>query len=71
MAREGMQLIRQNWQLIALPNTIALALACVGVVGPVGATLISNGSALVAVGNALRPLLTSSASRRGPVIQAV
>ncbi len=71
MAREGMQLIRQNWQLIALPNTIALGLACVGVVGPVGATLISNGSALVAVGNALRPLLTSSAPRRGPIRQAV
>jgi len=71
MARQGVQLIRQNWQLIALPNTIALGPACVGIVGPVGATLISNGSALVAVGNALRPLLTSSAPRRGPIIQAV
>lgn len=63
IAREGMQLIRQNWQLIALPNTLALALACVGVAGPIGATLISNGSALVAVGNALRPLLPSAAAR--------
>jgi Cu2+-exporting ATPase len=63
IAREGMHLLRQNWQLIAVPNSIALCLACVGVVGPIGATLISNGSALVAVGNALRPLLTSSASR--------
>jgi Cu2+-exporting ATPase len=67
MAREGVYLIRQNWQLIAIPNTIALALACVGLVGPIGATVISNGSAIVALGNALRPLLTASASRHGPV----
>jgi Cu2+-exporting ATPase len=67
IAREGVHLIRQNWQLIAIPNTIALGLACVGVVGPIGATVISNGSALVAVGNALRPLLTSSVSRHGLV----
>ena len=67
IAREGVYLIRQNWQLIALPNTLALGLACVGVVGPIGATLISNGSALMAVGNALRPLLTAPALRHGPV----
>src|SRR5262249_58921285 len=44
IAREGMQLIRQNWQLIALPNTLALALACVGVAGALWGTPISDGS---------------------------
>jgi Cu2+-exporting ATPase len=56
IAREAMGLIRQNWNLVAIPNTIALGLAFVGLVGPVGATLISNGSTVIAAGNALRPL---------------
>jgi P-type E1-E2 ATPase len=62
-ARQGVHLIRQNWQLIAILNTVALGLACLGMVGPVGATLISNGSAIVALGNALRPLRTTSGAQ--------
>jgi Cu2+-exporting ATPase len=59
IAREGISLVRQNWQLIAVPNTLALGLAGFGLIGPIGATLISNGSAIVALGNALRPLFAS------------
>jgi P-type E1-E2 ATPase len=59
IAREGVQLIRQHWGIVAMPNTVALGLALVGVLGPIGGTLISNGSALLALGNALRPLLTA------------
>jgi Cu2+-exporting ATPase len=62
IAREGVDLIRQNWQVIALPNTIALGLTCIGFLGPIGATLISNGSAILALGNALRPLFMSTHS---------
>lgn len=62
VAREGMSLIQQNWQLIAIPNTVALGLACFGLLGPVGATLINNGSAIVALGNALRPLFNGGTS---------
>lgn len=62
VAREGIALIRQNWQLIVIPNTMALGLACFGLLGPIGATLISNGSAVVALGNALRPLFASGTS---------
>jgi hypothetical protein len=36
---------------------MALSLAFLGVLGPIGSTLISNGSALLATANALRPLL--------------
>jgi heavy metal translocating P-type ATPase len=57
IARESMGLIRQNWDLVFYPNTLALALALAGFVGPVGATLISNGSGIAAGLNALRPLL--------------
>jgi len=65
IAKEGVDLIRQNWQIVATPNSAALGLACFGLLGPIGATLISNGSAIVALGNALRPLLSSSTAMSG------
>jgi len=40
---------------------LALALALGGLVGPVGATLISNGSGIAAGLNALRPLVDRQA----------
>jgi heavy metal translocating P-type ATPase len=58
VCREAMELIRQNWDLIAVPNTIALGLAFCGFLGPGATTLLSNGSAIVATANALRPVLT-------------
>jgi Cu2+-exporting ATPase len=57
IGRETVALIQQNWQIISIPNTIALALACVGLLGPIGATLLSNGSAIVATMNGLRPIM--------------
>jgi heavy metal translocating P-type ATPase len=57
IARESMHLIRQNWDLIFYPSTAAIALSLPGIIGPVGATLISNGSGVLAGVNALRPLL--------------
>jgi Cu2+-exporting ATPase len=57
IARESLRLIRQNWNLNFYPNTAAIALSLAGVLGPVGATLISNGSAVLATLNGLRPLL--------------
>jgi heavy metal translocating P-type ATPase len=65
IAKEGVHLIRQNWQIVAIPNSAALGLACFGLLGPIGATLISNGSAIVALGNALRPLLSSATATSG------
>jgi Cu2+-exporting ATPase len=59
-AREAVDLIDQNWQLIAVPNTGALALTALGIIGPVSATVISNGAAIVAGANALRPLVDGS-----------
>ncbi len=57
IAREATGLIRQNWDLIFYPNTAAIALSLVGLIGPVGATLLSNGAGVLAAVNALRPLL--------------
>ena len=61
IAREATGLIEQNWRLIAVPNAIALGMSVAGLLGPVGATIVSNGSALLAAANALRPMLSSSA----------
>ncbi|MGA1876237.1 MAG: heavy metal translocating P-type ATPase, partial [bacterium] len=59
ISREAIHLIEQNWKLNWYPNTAAIVLALVGGIGPVTTTLISNGSAVVASLNALRPLLTT------------
>ncbi len=56
LAREAVDLIQENWNIIAVPNTVALTLACLGILGPAAATVLSNGSAIVATGNSLRPL---------------
>ena len=65
IAREGVGLIRQNWQIIRVPNTIGLGLAFVGLLNPVGASLISDGAALAAGANSLRPLMTHPGNRSG------
>ena len=56
-ARESMTLIRQNWRIISASNTAALLLSFLGLIGPAGATAVSNGSAIVAAINALWPIL--------------
>ncbi|MEW6248605.1 MAG: heavy metal translocating P-type ATPase [Nitrospirota bacterium] len=57
IGREATDLIRRNWSIISLPNTVALGLSVFGLLGPGAATLLSNGSAILATANALRPLL--------------
>jgi Cu2+-exporting ATPase len=57
ICRETVALIRQNWRIIAIPNTIALGLASVFILGPIGATVLSNGCAIIATMNGLRPLM--------------
>ena len=57
IGRETVALIQQNWRLILIPNSIALGLATLGLLGPIGATMLSNGSAIVATLNGLRPIM--------------
>ena len=58
IGREAMELIQQNWKLIAMSNTVALGLVFAGLMGPGATTVLSNGSAVVATANALRPLFS-------------
>ncbi len=57
LSRECMGLIHQNFAIVAAPNATALVLATAGFLNPVAATLMNNGSTIVAGVNSLRPLL--------------
>jgi manganese/zinc-transporting P-type ATPase C len=58
ISRNTIKNIRQNYAVIAGLNTVALALAIpTGLVSPNVSALISNGSAIVASLNAIRPAL--------------
>ena len=57
IAREAVSLIRQNYAIVAGMNSLAMALCLPGnLVGPETTALISNGSAIIAGANGLRPL---------------
>jgi Cu2+-exporting ATPase len=60
ISRGSVALIKQNYGIVAGLNTIALALALPGgLITPAVTALISNGSAIVASLNGMRPLLHS------------
>jgi P-type E1-E2 ATPase len=63
IAREGISIIRQDWKLISYPNTLAIALALMGLIGPAAASLIHNGGSTLAAVNSLRPLLDRPAEQ--------
>ncbi len=63
IARGALHLIGQNITLTIVPNAVGLGLASVGMIGPAGATLLNNGSAICSAFNALRPLYSSAWSR--------
>jgi heavy metal translocating P-type ATPase len=60
IARAGMRLVRQGYMVIGGSNTVGLALAATGLIGPTGATLANNGTAVLAALNSLRPLLSAA-----------
>jgi len=58
VSRGAVELIRQNYAIVAGLNTLALALALPGgLISPSLTALISNGSAILASLNGLRPIL--------------
>jgi Cu2+-exporting ATPase len=60
IARDSVSLIKQNYGIVAGMNTFALALVLPGgIISPSVTALISNGSAILASGNGMRPLLRS------------
>jgi len=58
ISQDAVGLIKQNYAIVAGMNTVALALALPGgLISPTMTALISNGSAILAALNGLRPIL--------------
>jgi Cu2+-exporting ATPase len=58
ISRGAVGLIKQNYAIVAVLNTLALGLALPGgLINPETTALISNGSAILASLNGLRPIL--------------
>ncbi|MBE9000902.1 cadmium-translocating P-type ATPase [Nostoc sp. LEGE 12447] len=66
IARQAKQLIRQNTGLVAVPNLAALAIAVFFGLNPLAATVVNNGSTVVAGVNGLRPILKSRQNKTLP-----
>jgi Cu2+-exporting ATPase len=65
VARRSMILIRQNLAIVGVPNATGMLLAGFGVLGPVAATALNNGSSVAAALNGLRPLIGGPAHPSG------
>jgi Cu2+-exporting ATPase len=57
IARQAKHLIHQNTSIIAVPNLAALVIAVLFGLNPLAATVVNNGSTVVAGVNGLRPIL--------------
>lgn len=57
IARQAIELIHQNTGIVAIPNLGALMLAVAVGIDPLAATLVNNGTTVIAGLNGLRPLL--------------
>jgi Cu2+-exporting ATPase len=67
IARGAINLVKENLTLAVIPNGVGLGLAALGMVGPAGATLLNNGSAIVCGLNSLRPLYSDPWSKAEPI----
>jgi P-type Cu2+ transporter len=65
IGRETVALIRQNWTITAIPNTIVIGLASVGLLGTIGSSLLSDGSSIIAALNSLRPIMGNGVGEQG------
>ncbi len=64
IAREGMELARQNLLVVSVPNVLGLTVSLVDQTDFVTATVLNNGSVVLGAANGLRPLLDKP-GRRG------
>jgi P-type Cu2+ transporter len=57
IAREGMDLARQNLHVVSVPNWMGLVLTSLDQTALITATLLNNGSVIVGAANGMRPLM--------------
>jgi P-type Cu2+ transporter len=68
IAHQAKQLIQQNTAIVTVPNLAALAIATLFGLNPLAATIINNGSTVVAGVNGLRPMLKTSRRQLSPLV---
>ncbi|MBD2615781.1 heavy metal translocating P-type ATPase [Nostoc punctiforme FACHB-252] len=66
IARKAKQIIHQNTSIVALPNIAAMIVAVFFGLNPLAATVVNNGSTVVAGVNGLRPILKPSPKKALP-----
>ncbi|MBE9198623.1 MULTISPECIES: heavy metal translocating P-type ATPase [unclassified Nodularia (in: cyanobacteria)] len=66
IARQTKQLIQQNTNIVAIPNLAAMAIAVLFGLNPLAATVINNGSTIIAGVNGLRPILKPASHQTLP-----
>ncbi|WP_437612140.1 heavy metal translocating P-type ATPase [Sorangium sp. So ce834] len=59
ISRGAMRIIHQNFSMMLAVNAVAYALSIPGLLNPVAATLMNNGSAVLACVNGVRPLMAA------------
>lgn len=62
MAREARAFLKQNLLLVTIPNWLGLLLSLTNVIGPAKATVLNNGSVILAALNGLRPVFAYGSS---------
>lgn len=67
IARKAKHLIQQNTGIIAIPNLAALVVAVLFGLNPLAATVVNNGSTVVAGVNGLRPILKNRKQKTLPI----
>jgi P-type Cu2+ transporter len=67
IARQAKHLIHQNTGIVAIPNLGALIIAVLFGLNPLTATVVNNGSTIVAGVNGLRPILKHSSQKALPL----
>lgn len=66
IARQTKQLIQQSTNIVVLPNIAAIAIAVFLGLNPLAATVINNGSTIIAGINGLRPILKPASQKTLP-----
>lgn len=65
LARQCLRIIGQDIAIVAAPNAVAMGLGVIGRLDPLTATILNNGSGIVAALNSLRPLRSAPAPMHG------
>ncbi|HEY9718632.1 MAG TPA: heavy metal translocating P-type ATPase [Trichormus sp.] len=60
ISRSAIGLVKQNMAMAVIPNAAGFGMAAFGMLGPAGATILNNGSAIAATVNSLRPFYSNN-----------